>query len=307
MTIRKIMTPFTSLSSCDAAFAAAAPLARRFGALIDVVHVRQRPQVAGDFYYPMGLSYVDHDLDTLNAKADELSAALEERFAALCARWRIPVADAPADALDAPPQEAVAAWTSFDGDPYADLAYRARVADLVVAAPGKGADGGPPVAERALFEDMIFQSGRPVLLAAARDEDGAGPAAESPGGAFPGKVLVAWDGKREAARAMHAALPILKACDLAIVATAGDTEWAAQAPLAAAAYLRLHAVPATHLHLRPGRDGSPEEMLLEEARKKQADLIVMGAYSHQRWRQIVLGGFTRHLLKTSTIPLLMTH
>ena len=104
---------------------------------------------------------------------------------------------------------------------------------------------------------------------------------------------------------MHAALPVLKASELVVVATAGDTDWAAEAPLGAAAYLRLHGVNAAHLHLRPGDGEGPEDALLAEAMKKHADLIVMGAYSHQRWRQMVLGGFTRHLLKGSTIPLLM--
>lgn len=294
MTIRKIMAPFTGLASCDAVFASAAAIAKRFDALIDVVHVRQRPKVTGDFYYPVGMTYVEQNVDTLNAQADELAVKLENRFLALCAEHRIDLRDAASDSVQG---GAAATWTVFDGDPLADLAYRARVSDLTILAPPSVE---PPFGERNFCEEMVFQSGRPVLIGGRNADDGALKA-------FPGTVFVAWDGKREAARALHAALPILKACDLVIVGTAGDTEWAVEAPQAAEKYLQLHGVNATHLHLHPSKDVPPEEALLEQAKKKGAELIVMGAYSHQRWRQIVLGGFTRHLLKTSEIPLLMAH
>lgn len=290
MAVKKIMAPFMGLASCDAVFEAVAVYAKRFDALIDAVHVIQRPKVTGDFYYPVGLTYVEQNVDTLNARADELALKLKTRFTELCAEHGIEVRG---DAGDVAQQGAGAVWTAFDGDPAADLAYRARVADLAVVAPPAG---DPPFGERSFCEDMVFQSGRPVLVAGKDAVKG-----------FPKTVLVAWDGKREAARALQAALPVLKACDLAIVATAGDTDWAAEAPQAAADYLRLHGVNATHLHLHPSDGGAPEDALLEQAKKKGVELIVMGAYSHQRWRQIVLGGFTRHLLKTSDIPLLMVH
>ena len=294
MTIRKIMAPFTALASCDAVFVSAAAVAKRFDALIDVVHVRQRPKVTGDFYYPVGMTYVEQNVDTLNAKADELALKLENRFLALCAEHRIDLREVGSEAVQGGP---AATWTAFDGDLLADLAYRARVADLTIVAPPSTE---PPFGERTFCEEMVFQSGRPVLIGGRDPDDGVMRD-------FPKTVFVAWDGKREAARALHAALPILKACDLVIVGTAGDTEWAVEAPKAAEEYLRLHGVNATHLHLHPPKDAPPEEALLEHAKKKGADLIVMGAYSHQRWRQIVLGGFTRHLLKTSEIPLLMAH
>ena len=288
--MEKIMVPFLSPLSSEAAFDAAAPFVKRFKAQMDVVHAIQRPSVAGDFYYPVGLTTLEQNIDSLNAKADELARQLKALFGDLCARHQI---DAP-ESADMPEGKAAAAfWSQFDGDPSADLAYRARVADMTVVAPPSD---DPPFAERTFCEDMVFQSGRPVLLAR--------PGAMKD---FPKTVIVAWDGGREAARALHAALPILKECDLAVVATAGDTDWAAEAPETAAAYLRLHDVRATHLQLRPGKGDDPEDLLMEHAKKKNADLIVMGAYSHQRWKQIVLGGFTRRMLKSVEIPILMTH
>ena len=290
MTIQKIMVPFTTQKAAEGAFDLAAPVAKRFRAHIDAMHLKHRPQVGGDFYYPVGMPYVKGDVDAMKAKADELAADLRARFEALCARHEIEVVDKVDMTMG---KGATASWTALEEGAPGELSYRARVADMIACA---RPDASTSFEERAIFEDMLFQSARPVLTAA-------------PGAAtgFPATAFVAWDGGRESARAMAAAIPFLQEVDLAIVATVGDTDWAAEAPESAAAYLRLHGVHATHLHVRAQKGETPDALLLEHARRKNADLVVMGAYSRTRWREVVLGGFTRHMLKHADTPLLMTH
>jgi nucleotide-binding universal stress UspA family protein len=123
----------------------------------------------------------------------------------------------------------------------------------------------------------------------------------------PETVLIAWNGGREASRALSAALPILKQAKLVIVVSVGDLKWGMQCVENVSSYLRLHGVPATQMRARESKDNEPEEELLEIAKKKDANLIVMGAYSRSRWREVILGGFTRYLLKNSQIPLLLAH
>lgn len=131
-------------------------------------------------------------------------------------------------------------------------------------------------------------------------------------GMAPACVVIGWNGSIEAARAVHHALPLLQeAVEVKIIdgqnLHASDDDTARTAPsLNLLDYLRGHDVSAKSLHL----DVSPQEAgaaLLKEAQHMHADLLVMGAFSHSRMREHVLGGATRHVLTHAQIPVLMHH
>ena len=128
----------------------------------------------------------------------------------------------------------------------------------------------------------------------------------------PARVAIGWNGSIEAARAMHRALPFLRdASEVKIIdgqePRASDDDHARDAPrLDALDYLRRHGVNAKSQHI----DASPQQAgpaLLKEAQNMHADLLVMGAYSHSRIRERVLGGATTHVLTHAQIPVLMHH
>lgn len=293
MTVQKIMVPFLDEKSGKASFEASCVLADRFKAHLDVVHMRQRtaPALPSNAYYPIAATYVLENAEALETAANERAEKLKEQYQRLCRNFNVGYFD---EADHTEDKGATAAWADVDASMPHDLANRARLADITVLSKS----GEETTAfDLETIEEVIFQSGRAVLLI---DRD-------RPMTEIPETVLVAWNGGREATRAISSALPLLKEAKDVIVASIGDLPWGAEPPEHVASYLRLHGVHATHLNGQVNKGVEPEEEFLARAAKKKADLIVMGAYSHSRWREVILGGFTRHLLKNSPVSLLITH
>jgi nucleotide-binding universal stress UspA family protein len=193
-------------------------------------------------------------------------------------------------------------WHHVDGDPTYTILDYGRVVDLVVL--GQPTQDAPPLT-REITDEVTLALGRPVLFV---------PAAGF-SGALGKRVLVAWDGGRESARAVNDALPLLVQAEHVVVMSveppARDTapEYA-QDEISKGADIALHL--ARHgVEAEATRDtASPQfvgEKLLEQVERQCADLVVMGAYGHSRVKEIVLGGATRHMLKHATVPVLMSH
>ena len=172
-------------------------------------------------------------------------------------------------------------------------------ADLIVAGQDNPDDAESYVGD--FFpENLILSSGRPVLLVPyARNERTTGS-----------RILVAWDGSREATRAVHDALPFMRAAQNTTILTVNgmQEDGSARIPGAdIATVIARHGVRADVLDIETGADGSIGEVLLSQVADTGADLLVMGGYGHARWRELVLGGATRTILKSMTVPVLMSH
>lgn len=188
-------------------------------------------------------------------------------------------------------------WHMFGSGEGEDLAALARTADLVVF--------GQPSPDYRLPtgfqpEDLILASGCPGLVV---------PYA----GDFPAigrRVLVAWDGTREAARALRDALPLLCKAEAVTVMTVREREasFEADAPLLArvVAHLQRHGIAARSEEILRG-DLPISDVLLSRAADLDADLIVAGAYHHSQIRESLFGGVSRDLLDHMTVPVLMSH
>ncbi|MBE9552893.1 MAG: universal stress protein, partial [Proteobacteria bacterium] len=119
-------------------------------------------------------------------------------------------------------------------------------------------------------------------------------------------VLVAWNGSREAARAVSDAMPILEAAD-SIEVFAVEPRGIGDIPGAdIAQHLARHGLK-TDAAKTAGLDIEVGDVLLNQVADGGADLIVMGAYGHSRMRELVLGGATRHILGHMTVPVLLSH
>lgn len=187
-----------------------------------------------------------------------------------------------------------------DDEAASGLSQAGRCADLLIMGQSQAQRGKALLGD--LPGDVLMQSGRPLLLLPP------GPA-PVPDGA-PARILIAWDHSREAARAVTAALPLLRGAtevSLALIDQDGEAGAAMQR------YLSRHGVAARLLHQRLREDGRrrrPDEIgaaLLGLASEHGCDLLVMGAYGHSRFRETLLGGVTRTLLATMTLPLLLAH
>jgi nucleotide-binding universal stress UspA family protein len=177
------------------------------------------------------------------------------------------------------------------------FARHARHVDLSIVGQPPPSDG---VDETMLVEAAFLETGRPALVVpyiGARDMP-------------PRRILVAWDGGREAARAIGDALPFLCRADdvsLVVVDPAALGDRIGEEPGAdMARHLARHGVKVTVRAVATG-GLAVGDVLLGETADWAADLLVMGGFGHSRLRELVLGGVTRHLIEHMTVPVLLAH
>jgi nucleotide-binding universal stress UspA family protein len=174
-------------------------------------------------------------------------------------------------------------------------AREARAADTFVALRPNGSSREP---ER-LIEGVLFGSGRHLLLI---------PDKKRPEVAFD-HIIIAWNGSRESARALAEAMPFLqKAQEVTVVVVTDEhpTESDALLGLDALNHLEHHGIN-TVLNRVPSRKADVGARLIAEARRRKANLIVMGGYGHSRLREWLLGGVTYELMHEAPVPLLLAH
>lgn len=268
---------------------------RRVGPLIDAARFlgdRDEAHVVGLYVMPvvtygsptqLGLSVIEAGRKSFRDEAARIKAAFEGAMAgsALNTEWRL-----------------VESRTGYRD--CASLAVeQARTADLVIASQDDPEWEFSSMLE--FPERLAVESGRPTLLI---------PTA----GRFPkfaSRVVIAWNGSREAARAVFDALPMLQHANAVQILTIkrgaqtrGDEKVIEAAEIAAS--LGRHGVKceiATSIAV----DIDVQDDLLSRAADFSADLIVMGCYGHSRLREFVLGGASRAIFRTMTAPILMAH
>jgi nucleotide-binding universal stress UspA family protein len=177
-----------------------------------------------------------------------------------------------------------------------DLVLNSLHADLVVAGGGPG-NGGLPNGWSA--ETLLLATGVPCILL---PESWNGSAAAE-------HVVVAWNASRQARRAIADALPLLvtaKSVTVLLVDPKKNSRHGEEPGADIAHYLSRHGVKVAVEQV--ASNGAPVAgVILDRARQHAADLVVIGAYSHARAAQMVLGGVTRSLLREATLPLLIAH
>lgn len=184
-----------------------------------------------------------------------------------------------------------------EGDSVRWLSLYGRYADVIaVRQPG---EEDAALGVGGIAGALALSCGRPVLVVPRTGAKSLSPS----------RVMIAWNGSREATRAVADALPFLKmATEVEVVSVSGGEDAESRAPGARdlCRHLNLHGIDAESIILPP-----PEieisEALLSRAAARGADLVVLGAYGHSRFRELVLGGVTRHFLGHSAIPLLLSH
>jgi nucleotide-binding universal stress UspA family protein len=249
------------------------PLAARLGSHVVGVHAEALPM-------PMatGMGFPDAEFVATASEVNRKRAAgLEAHFsarladAAISSEWR--------------------AVESFSGDSAVAARAAARTADLVMAS-----EASPEEATNgADIDALLYDTGRPLLLV---------PLAGMKEGPFA-KVLVGWNGTREAARAAFDALPfIMEAEETTVVTVDAGTEVVNSASQLAAALSR-HGANASVSEL--SSSGRPvADVIAAQVHMSAADLLVMGAYGHSRLREFLFGGVTKSLLEAMPVATFMS-
>ena len=178
-----------------------------------------------------------------------------------------------------------------------DIAQHALYADLVLVGAQAAADFQ---FTKRVIDGALFQSPTALLF---------NPADQTVTIA-PRSVLVAWNSRMEAARAVRQALPLLKTAEEVHVTMIDPVERASsngEEPGAdVAAYLARHGVSVS-VDVLSSQGKGVAQMLAQHAVDVRADLVVMGAYGHSRFREFVFGGVTRTMLETAKLPVFWGH
>ena len=188
-------------------------------------------------------------------------------------------------------------WSAATGDPVQAFTRAAACSDLVVLSQNEPDNELRSDVPSDFVPSVIIGSGRPTLVLPNRHE-----------GADIGRVvLLAWKPTREAAHALAGSLPLLCKADKVHVALWNDSEDSStDGRKDIERYLRAHGITAdVHGYGPESRDVG--EYLLSLASDVGADLLVMGCYGHGRMREWALGGATRSVLRSMTVPVLMAH
>lgn len=187
-------------------------------------------------------------------------------------------------------------------DPIEEVSLRGFVrqafySDLVVLGQREAGEGDDPGVPADFVETVLVDSGRPVLVVPYIGLQAT----------LGRRIMVAWKESRETARAVAAALPFLAAADRVDVVTwAAERSGQARRQPLLGEQLARHGVQV-HQHDYGDEPGDIGAYILSAAADLNADLVVMGGYGHSRAREWVLGGATRTLLASMTVPVLMVH
>ena len=172
----------------------------------------------------------------------------------------------------------------------AGLGSLARVYDVTVIGRPAGSGAGPRMTT---LESALFESGQPVLVAP-----------PAPPTALGENVLISWNCSTEQARTTACAMPILRKAKAVTILTIEGLTVPGPTGVQCRDWLAANGITARELSMGNGGK-KPGEVLLNEAKKLGADLIVKGAYTQSRLRQMIFGGATSHLLAHSNLPMLM--
>jgi nucleotide-binding universal stress UspA family protein len=288
---KTILVPTSGSSTDQAVFATALAVARPFAAHLQFLHVHLSPLMAASqvahFEFCEGPA-VNETLETLRKEGNHLSAIARKHFEEFCSSNAIRTSEAP-DSREGPS----ASFAEETGEPVARLVSHARHGDLVVLGRPQNRDRLP----RGLIESLLVGSGRPILIAH-----------HSPPQKLIGTVLVGWKESPEAARAVAAALPLLKRAQKVVLVGIAENGELVQAEYDdLARQLRWHGIDAEVTIFGGSGFSSAAKLFPQIGAQLRADLLVVGGFGRTPMRELVFGGVTQSLIETADLPVFILH
>jgi nucleotide-binding universal stress UspA family protein len=288
--IKTILAPSTASETDTVVFAAAATVARLFGAHVDALHVRLDPVELAVAMSTEGTggTLLEGIIERLSQEADAAETKARAGFTQFCKQAGVALASAPASDNT----ETTAQFHVETGREERWMVTYGLTSDLAVAS--RGVPGSDATA-RATLETLLLETGRPLLI------PGFVPLAPD----FADRITVAWKPTTQAARAVASAMPFLARAREITVLTVEEEEGRRDDAQRVVDYLGWHGIKSTAERLSPGAEGAAARML--DAATAKASLLVMGGYGRSRLREWVFGGFTQSALDHAELPVLMAH
>ena len=289
--MKNIFVPTSGNSTDDAVFATALAAATPFGAHLEFYHQRlsvcEAAVRARHVEFCVGPALTDA-LESLRQQDEHFSATALKHFKEFCAVHAIRVRETPDDTA-----AVTAQYLESIDDPEKHFLLHARHNDLTVL----GRPAHKDLMPYNLVEMLLVDSGRPIIIAS-----------NSIPTTVSGTILVGWKETSEAARALGAALPLLKKARKVILVSIREGSGANSEVLGDLTNrLAWHGVTAETRLVVDDRNRAPAMLLLEAAADASADLLVIGGYGHGPLREAVFGGVTAALIHHAECPILMIH
>lgn len=284
---KNILVPVADGSSA-APLNAAFGLASTFGSHVVGLHVRTDPTTAVPLVGEgMSGAMVEEMMSVAERQAATRAEQAKKVFDDACARHSVTVA------TTGPAAGVTGHWEDVVGREEDLVARRGRLSDLIVLGRPSDAVEGP--SSLMTLNAALMESGKPLLLAP-----------PAPPATIGKRVVIAWNGSAEASHAVASAMPLLSRAESVCIVTLAEDSHPNNTPASElAAALAWHDIRAKAKAASAGSQAG--QVLLNECAGENADLLVMGAYTHSRLRQLILGGVTRHVLNQANICCLLCH
>jgi nucleotide-binding universal stress UspA family protein len=280
LVMKTILVPTAPHDLMPSALTTAWLAAQRFGAYLEGFALRPALTEYIPFDMVGGLTWVRDDA------SDEESVQRARRlFESFMRDNGVPFGSGPAPGLSYGWRDKAPAGDEFVGS-------HARIFDLTVLGRPNADQAYPSMAT---LESALFESGRPLLIAPPAPPQRLGES-----------ILIAWNGSTETARTVEGAMPFLHKAQRVVVLEIEGGSVPGPSGDELARSLRMHGIEAEPIFVRPERR-TAGEVILERAAALGCDLLVKGAYTQSRLRQMIFGGQTSHILAEAQLPVLMAH
>lgn len=281
--MRTLLVPFFDDDKAEAALSSACLVADRFNSHVEGLFVLRPPPV----FEGEGIAMAGSYMTQFREEGRRLADSAKQRFERFMSSRNVATKE-----LGGYEEAVTAGWRELEGLEGPVISDHARLFDLLII--GRGF-GHPWFDWQVMCEAGLFESGRPVLVTSDQAVEVLGDT-----------VLIAWNGGTETARAISMSMPFLSRAKTVQVLTVEGATVPGPSGEAVSRHLKRHGINVSAKTV--GLDGrAAGEVIVNEATSFGADMIVKGAYTNSRLRQLVFGGATRYLLGKATLPLFMAH
>lgn len=285
--IKSILTPLHSVDMSETLLDASHVLAQHFNAHVQALHVHGDPKaVVPLFGEGMTGVMIEELMEAAEKEQTKRRRAIRDDYLAKIESKKWVEKEAPDGC------EPTIRWIDEEGREDEVIAHYGRLSDLIILPKPLVSDD---IYSALAINAALFETGRPMMLIPQKTLQ-----------VMPKKGVICWNGSMEGARAVAAALPLLQALKQVTILTVETKDTTKPYGENLKTYLKLHGITATTDFITQSAD-TVAETVLDYASKNQADMMVMGGYSHSRMRELILGGVTRHILEHSHLPVVMGH
>ena len=285
--MKSILLPFRNEDAAEKGFETAFLVAKKFASRIEGLLVLESPHLFmrdfGGRFIAMNPSLVSDFAKEWRQVADKA----HDRFAGVVTGHGIPLDEA-TEGRDDPS----AGWREIEGRESEVVAEYGRLFDLIVIPRYVSTEPG---AGEATIEAALFETGRPVIVAPSAAKQTIGDT-----------IVIAWNRSTETARTVALGMPFLQSAQKVVVMSVDGWVFPGPEGEGLARHLTDAGINAVAETVKP-KGRSNGQTIVEEAVAYGADLLIKGAYTHTRFRQLVFGGATREVLSEANLPVLMAH